>query len=802
VLEPSPMKTWTRRLPVAFLALLVLGVGAAGAASADVSPSDPAAADESLAAEFGRGAEDVTARLKDLERSLADAGALAALETEVSSYAHRTARHWHETSRQLTRNLRTTALDSLTTYWRALHSDLEDVELRINARVKRRDAELASVTALHDSWAHALEMARDAHEPVAVLQRVQSTIDAIDQTRPAIEQRRARLLVMQNGVSRAFQHCADALARIADARSEALARLLQPQDPPLWRVVTDPAVTAWSGAAFEADLANKGDGVRMYVESYRGRLALSALLMLLTVLALRWASHRLAALGVGGGDATPSHAFRTPVASGVLVGLLLTIPLRPTPPYELQQATLVLLLAASVCVFRPVVAPRLRSGLYGACVLFAIELVMQLLEPAPRLEQLLLVLLMGATSALLVWVIRQLPARGDEPLLRMVLRSFAFVMAIACAVSALAAALGYLDLADLLGVGLLLALMLSVGLFAIRVAIGDVVTVAMSYGPFARLRTVIAHRAIVERGLRSVLDAGILATWAWLVLGRFQLREPLLDVASTMLGTTLRAGGLELPVGQVLAFVAVLIGVVLVTRVVVVLLEQDVFSRMTLPRGVPYALSTLTRYALLLAGFVAALGALGLDLTHITVLVSALGLGLGFGLQQIMNNFVSGLILLFERPVQVGDSIQMDALSGDVLRIGIRSSTVRTSQGAEVIVPNAKMIEEKVTNWTLSDRRRRCDLDLSVAAEDDVDHVMQTIVEVARRHPKIIASPAPEALLIRLGRNANHYQLRFWTDGVGWIRVWSDVAVELHRSLRSTVRTVHPSTPARPATRA
>ena len=200
---------------------------------------------------------------------------------------------------------------------------------------------------------------------------------------------------------------------------------------------------------------------------------------------------------------------------------------------------------------------------------------------------------------------------------------------------------------------------------------------------------------------------------------------------------------------------------------------------------------------MLFAGFLMALGALGLDLTRITVMVSALGLGLGFGLQQIMNNFVAGVILLFERPVQVGDSIQMDGLKGDVLRIGIRSSTVRTAQGAEVIVPNAKMIEEKVTNWTLSDPIRRCDLDLSVAAEDDVARVMESIVEVARRHPKVVASPSPEVLLVRLGRSANHYQLRFWTDGRGWARVCSDLAIELSRSLRG-VRTVDPSGPPPP----
>lgn len=793
-MRPSP-----RASIAAVLATLVLAGGAAFAQpTAGPSPAaDPGSSDASMSAQFGRGAEEVTARLNEIERSLADAGPVEALEAEVAKYTHRTATHWHETSRLLARNLRSTALDSLTTYWEALHADLDTVDARIAARMKRREADLAALKSMHDSWSAGLETARAAQAPAAVLERVQGTIAAIDRTRPRVEQRRARLLVMQNAVSRAYQHCADALAQVADARSEALARMLTPQEPPLWRAVTDPGATAWSGAAFEADLSTKLEVVRAYVESYRGRLVLSALVILLLIVLLRWAGRRLAALDVAGGGVGPV-AFRTPLASAVLVGLLVTVPLRPSPPYEFQQLMLLLLLAASVFVFRPIVSVSLRRGLLLACVLFVVSVLGQILEPAPRVEQVLLLFEMSAAAGLLLWGARQAEASSDEPFLHTTMRVLSFVFAAACGLSALAATLGYLDLADLLGIGLLLALLLSIGLLAVRVAVDELLAIALVHGPIARLRTVRRHHAPIERGLRTIADVCMLGVWAWLVLGRFQLRDPLLAAAGAVLGATLRVGGLELPLGQVLAFVVVIVAVVLATRIVVVLLEEDVFARMTLPRGVPYALSTLTRYTLLLAGFLLALGALGLDLTRITVLVSALGLGIGFGLQEIMNNFVSGLILLFERPVQVGDSIQMDGLKGKVLRIGIRSSTVRTGQGAEVIVPNSKLIEEKVTNWTLSDRRRRCELDLSVAADDDVEHVMRTIVEVARRHAKVDATPAPEALLLRLGRNSNHYQLRFWTDGSGFARVCSDLAVELHRSLRG-VRTADPSVPATPA---
>jgi small-conductance mechanosensitive channel len=205
---------------------------------------------------------------------------------------------------------------------------------------------------------------------------------------------------------------------------------------------------------------------------------------------------------------------------------------------------------------------------------------------------------------------------------------------------------------------------------------------------------------------------------------------------------------------------------------------------MTLPRGVPYALSVLVRYAVLLGGLLLALTTLGFDLTRLTLLLSALGLGLGFGLQQVVHDFVSGLILLFERPVQIGDTVQLGELVGDVTRIGIRSSTVRTADGAEVIVPNSAMTEANVTNWTLSDRRRRVTLDVSVAHGGDPATVLGLLRDVAGRDPRVAGAPSPEALFVRMGRESLDFELRMWTDDPAWARVRSDVGVAVERALR------------------
>ena len=157
-------------------------------------------------------------------------------------------------------------------------------------------------------------------------------------------------------------------------------------------------------------------------------------------------------------------------------------------------------------------------------------------------------------------------------------------------------------------------------------------------------------------------------------------------------------------------------------------------------------------YAVLLLGFLLAISAAGVDLNKVSLLAGAFGVGIGFGLQNVVNNFVSGLILLYERPVQLGDMVEVGGTTGEVRRIGIRSSTIRTPQGAEVIVPNSNLISDRVVNWTLSDRRRRMDIKVGVAYGTDPERVLALLVGVARAHPRRARRSRAAGALHRLRR--------------------------------------------------
>jgi potassium-dependent mechanosensitive channel len=211
---------------------------------------------------------------------------------------------------------------------------------------------------------------------------------------------------------------------------------------------------------------------------------------------------------------------------------------------------------------------------------------------------------------------------------------------------------------------------------------------------------------------------------------------------------------------------------------------MDVYPRVNLKRGLAYAISNTLHYLILVVGFFLAVAALGLDMTRVTILAGAFSVGVGFGLQNIFNNFISGLILLFERPINVGDVVQIEDASGVVERIGIRASIIRTTNGSEVIMPNGKLISERLINWTLSSRQHGIELPIGVAPGTDPKRVIALLEETAAAHPRIIGDPPPQALVVKLGADSLSLELRAWTDHAEqWMQIRSELAIAISLAL-------------------
>ena len=257
------------------------------------------------------------------------------------------------------------------------------------------------------------------------------------------------------------------------------------------------------------------------------------------------------------------------------------------------------------------------------------------------------------------------------------------------------------------------------------------------------------------------------------------------SVVRRVLTARAQFGDLGLSLGSLLAFAVTIWASFMISRFLRFILNEDVFPRLPLGRGIPHALSISLHYIILFVGFLLAVAATGADLGKFSLMAGALGVGIGFGLQNIVNNFISGLVLIAERPILPGDTIEVGGMLGEVKRIGMRSSTVRTWQGAEVIVPNANLISNEVTNWTLSDQQRRLDIPVGVAYGSDVDKVMRLLKEVGGTHEEILDKPEPNALFMGFGESSLDFELRVWTSKfAGYQKVRSEVVVSVEKALK------------------
>jgi small-conductance mechanosensitive channel len=301
-------------------------------------------------------------------------------------------------------------------------------------------------------------------------------------------------------------------------------------------------------------------------------------------------------------------------------------------------------------------------------------------------------------------------------------------------------------------------------------------------------RTTVLYRdtdAVIRRAalLMNVAICGLVLLPAILTI--WGVYDGLQGALKGLLALGLNLGSQRITVGLVLVSAGILYGSFFVSWIVQKLLMDEVLARRRVETGAQISIARLVHYVLIFGGFLLALLALGFDFTKLTIMLSALGVGIGFGLQSVVNNFVSGLILLFERPVRVGDFIEVGEKWAEIKKIGLRATTVQTLDQSDMIIPNADLVNNTVTNWTLSNRRVRVTIPVGVAYGSDVSLVMETLKACANASSKVAKTPTPQVLYLNFGESTLDFELRVWVPNAEErLMVISELHQEIDRRFR------------------
>lgn len=615
---------------------------------------------------------------------------------------------------------------------------------------------------------------------------VLSTQRRIDELGAVIRAYRPVLLTIQDGISEQRITADELLARTNDAIDRLRRQLFTMDSEPLWRA-------GRSGeAGSSAELIRRLYSSRVlplfdYMKDNKRLFYLHLLLALFLVWLLAAISRgSWKWLGPAGENRGSGKVLRHPLAAALVISLLLSFSIYPNPPLTLYMLPFLLMMFPLVRIVSPAISREERAiffsltGLYILCRLnglfSSVELVVRI--------SLLIITCLGIFLAL--WgesVQRAVSQAGIGPwrTARLQLLRFAAVI---LAGSVIANVVGNVTLAVLLTNACISSAYAGAALFA-GVLVLEAFILPLFDSPLAQLSLTVRERsAQFRRHAALLIRFGALAAWVWSTLLVFGVSYPIFEWLSSMLATQHSFGRMAFSLGGILLFVVTICISFWLAWFAAFVAEKDILSRMKLPQGIPATVSMLVRDIIIALGFILALAGAGVQWSQIALVAGAIGVGIGFGLQQLVASFIAGLILIFERPIRIGDTIEIGKMEGVVSHIGLRSSTIRVVDGSELICPNSRLISEDLINWTLSNQIRRTEVQVGIPHGADPDVVLAVLKKVAGDHPLVLSHPEPHPLFKGFGESSLMFALRFFTLQGSWVNVSSDICIRINNALR------------------
>ena len=642
----------------------------------------------------------------------------------------------------------------------------------------------------HETWTLTRQAAQAAASPAAVLAQVDDTLATLATAQPLYLAQRDEALDLQAAVAREVTRCEGARTRILEAQEGDVGGVFALTGRPLWSpALWTQGLAAIPGRADQV-AATLGAQIGLYLREPAHRMPLHFAIFLATLIALRAARGRLRQWAAASEDiARITVVFDRPIAAALVVALIFATSLASPAPTEVKELLGALALAPLILLARPLLDAALRPPLLTLGLLFALDRARHAFGGAPPLvDQALIFVESLAGGIALLWLLYHLRQRAgqDERVQRgtaWVWRLLAGAALAALAVGLAASLVGSLRLARLSTPAVLVGWVYVLWFYAAVRVLTAVLAFALRVWPLQSLNMVRDHRKwLLLRAHRLLIWVAVLSWW-YRYLDYLGLWTPFLAAVQYSLAARLTLGSFSTSAGDVLAFAVTLWAAHLVSAGLRFILQEEVYPRTRVSSGISYAASSLLQYSIAILAFFIALGFLGITLTQVTVFTGALGIGIGFGLQSVVQNFAAGVILLFEQPIHVGDAVQVGELQGRVRRIGIRASVVRTLQGAEVIIPNSQLTANQVTNWTLSDRQRRFELPVGVGYGSEPQRVIALLEGVAQAHPKVSREPPPRCYFMSYGDSSINFELRAWTDYDDTTEVRSALAAAVYQAV-------------------
>ena len=678
-------------------------------------------------------------------------------------------------------------VDNLIKTWKRYRDFFENFQTTINLLAERNALLLETIPYSEKTWELTYQNAEQKEVPTELLINIKSVWDRYKEIETIVIGKNNKYLNLQSQVSGQIDIIDEVIEDLTSLRYSEVYQIFHWRDQPLWKTSFKNFTNSVEEKEGEESVTQNINAIRSYISVKEHTMYLFAIVIALIFIGIRVTkksllqqqSAKVDAKLQQAGDIIIKDTFWVIAFLTVLSAIFMFI----NTPKLWSDGILFLLLIGSVILVKPSMPERFRNVPYFVIAIFILNVAKTYFWLSPSQNRIYVLIQIFVFAGILTYLTYPYKITSKLNLSRfgsLLIRStpaFYIILVIAL----ISNVLGYTNLTEvcikIIGPGSELTLIFyAILIIAYGIALGFI---NMHYRRKVDFSAI--NRTVLELKVIRAIRFAVLICWLFYFLNMIGLYQPLATTFDGILSVPYKVGSVTFTLGMILGFIGILAASFLITGLISFLLDgQEVkLNFITLPKGVPAAISLVIRYFILALGFVLALSALGIDLSKFNLLAGALGLGIGFGLQNVVSNFISGIILVFERPILTGDVVEVNNLLGIVSKIGVRSSRISTYDGAEVVVPNNKLISDNLINWTLTNNIRRNEIWIGVSYGSDPNQVLEVLLEVVSENKMVLKNPAPMALFEKFGESALSFRLLFWVYFQNSLKSKSDVSIAI-----------------------
>jgi potassium efflux system protein len=686
-------------------------------------------------------------------------------------------------------------LSNLESEWSLLNSLLMNEQGDLTGRVQQLENEINSLKEMHTVWQNTLLAAEIIETPAMVIQQIRTTIEKLEQLQSSSQSDSEFLQERLVQISRGLIFVNEILGKINLAQEVTTKKLFELNQSPLWKAfrAKEEAVVFKEKRSFINDTLTR---LKDFVRTYSFRIWLHLLLFLIIIVFILFSFRNLQNF-IAGEDipqaAAVNKIIRRPVSSTILISFLLTYILYENIPESAKLINMVILLVPVLIILNEIVTRKIRRFVYFTVVSVVFIQIHSLLFSDTLFSRIFLMFIILFGLLCLGWILRNKSVREYILSVRLgkIMYGLAALGFILLSIAFLAAIAGAVNLAEFITYATINSAALILIFYALSLTVNSIIIISFNSKSLQKLNIIRQYGDYIYKRIVGIVNILAWILWIILTLSLFTIWDDIYEWGQNLFAKTLSIGTVSLSLGNILIFILIIWLTLWISKLVRIIVEGEVAPKVKLKRGVPGAISLILRITIITIGFLFAIAAAGVDMSKLAILLGALGVGIGFGLQNIFNNLVSGIILAFERPIQVGDIIEIGEFWGTVKEIGIRSSTIFTFEGSEVIVPNGNLISKELINWTLTDRQRRAEVLVGVAYGTDPEKVLDILRNITAEHSDVLKEPAPLALFTGFGESSLDFRLLFWIRKADErYRIQSEVNVAVNKALQKADITI------------